>query len=201
MPTRSGPEGPQGLPLWDVLAATDGSILWELAEKHVDYSDNRVARRRRALAKENNRTPGNNAPTGEVAALRLDILGARTECVGYLYLSPIMWHTVRRRIYNLPDLGDFIDVKGRDKDWYDLPIQKDDPDQWAYLLITQVRHPLYRIVSWCWGYEGKQDRFLPGPVPSRPAYFIPQGDKILKPPAELWHIVRSRRTRYNDLVR
>jgi hypothetical protein len=164
-----------------------------LTAQHIEYCD-ALACRRRAAAIARNRPPGNGAPVERLAALQFDILGTRTECVGYLYLKPIKWHTFCDEIHNLPDLDDFIDVKGRSKDWYGLPIQKDDPESWAYLLITAERHPVYQIVGWCWGHEGKQSRFWPGPKLDRPAFFVPQDDLIIKPADELFDIVRRKQT-------
>lgn len=47
-----------------------------------------------------------------------------------------------------------------------------DPDEDRYVLVIG-RRPVLRLVGWCWGWEGKQEKFWR--VDCRvPCYFVPQ---------------------------
>jgi hypothetical protein len=161
---------------------------------HIDYAD-RAANRRQRAAVERERHAKNGAPEDYSAALALHLRGTRTEAAGKLYLNPVTWHAFKDSIHNLPDLEDWIDVKGVPYDRDSLIVQKDDPEHWAYLLVSAQNHPQYKIIGWCWGHEAKQKRFLFDPVGGREAHFVRQRYGILKPPLELFHEVRRRQLR------
>lgn len=69
------------------------------------------------------------------------------------------------------DVGNW-QVRTRSKDWYELIVHPDDPDDRAFVLITG-RNTRYRLVGWIWGHEAKQDEFWKDPAKGRPAYFVP----------------------------
>src|SRR5262245_53580696 len=102
---------------------------------HFEFAD-KVAQRRNDAAKEYGRQPHNNAPTEPQMALRLSVLGARCELMGKLFLNPISWNAYARHLDNLPDLDDWIDVKGRFSSRDDLIIQRKARSDWAYLMIS-----------------------------------------------------------------
>jgi hypothetical protein len=164
-----------------------------LEPKHIDFADNNVARRRQAAAVERNRQAHNGAPIDPAAALGIHILGARCECAGYLWFKlngiSLHWHTFAQEVGGLPDLGDFVDVKGCRKGWHKLIVQQDDPDDWAYLLVLGHDHPRYQMAGWMWGWEAKQERYWSDPAGDRPAFFIKQG--LLRPLAELLVVAGS----------
>ena len=111
-------------------------------------------------------------------------MGACCEAAGKILLNPIRWHALAEKITHLPDLGGFIDVKGRARTHYDLPVQKDDEDEFAFLLITAEKPPDYVVHGWLWGWEAKSPQYWSDPERSgRAAYFVPQ--KFLRPTDEL----------------
>ncbi len=126
----------------------------------------------------------------------MHIAGLPGEVAGKLYLNPVIWNAFRSygSIHNLADLEDWIDVKTRTKSWHDLIVQEDDPPGWAYLLVYSNRHPVYQIVGWCWGWEAQQKKFWDDPAGGRAAYFVKRAETIMKPPEELFAIVRQRQT-------
>lgn len=123
--------------------------------------------------------------------LAIDRMGARCEAAGKLYLNPIRWHACTERFKGAPDLGDFIDVKGRCRDTDDLIIHQDANDGFAYLFISAEHHPDYLIFGWAWGHEAKQERWLRGPKGRNPSYFMPVDD-LPHPPDELLDLVHKR---------
>jgi hypothetical protein len=164
-------------------------MIVRLELSHIDFADN-VAALRRSQAFMRARKAHNRAPTNFDGAFAIDRLGARCEVAGKLFLNPIVWHAYAERISGLPDLGDFIDVKGRSKDWHSLIVQKDDEDRWAFLLVDASGHPDYRMVGWLWGHEAKQQEFWNDPAGGRAAFFVPQTS--LRDSSELFDEVRRR---------
>jgi hypothetical protein len=169
--------------------------LIKLEPIHIERADH-FARRRQAAAIERNRQPHNGAPVEPIAAMSIQVLGVRCEIAGKLYLNPVTWNAFSARIHNLPDLEDWIDVKGRSKRRHDLMVQIGAPPNWAYLLVRAHNHPVYEISNWCWGYEA---RTVPISDPSGesgkrsgPAHFIPANHPVMKPPEELFAEVRRR---------
>lgn len=159
---------------------------------HVDYAD-RLAVRRQRSAEARKRPARNGAPTDRANSLGIHIVGARAEAAAKLYLNPVKWNAFAERgLANLPDLEDFIEVKGRTKAHYGLIVQRGDQEHWAYLLVCTHLHPVYLIVGWAWGHEAKRPEFWKDPHGGRPAFFPP--NSILKPPAELLAEVRRRQT-------
>ena len=155
----------------------------------IEYADN-IAALRQGTAFFKNRVNANGLTGSFDQFLAINRLGARCEAAGKIYLNPIRWHAFAEQIKGLPDLGDFIDVKGRSRASYDLPVQKDDEDDFAFLLITAESHPVYAIHGWAWGREAKDDRFWDDPKGGRPAYFMDQ--ELLRPPEELHALVHKK---------
>lgn len=164
---------------------------FELAEDHLRFSD-RLAARRQQAATTRNRPPHNGAPTDPDRALAYHRLGARTECAGYLYLKPVHWNTYVEHVHGVADLEDWIDVKGCLRSHHSLIVQRDDPEDWAYLLVCASRHPIYEAVGWCWGREAKVEIFRSDPVGGRAAFFVPRDAPIIKPPHLLYDELRRR---------
>ena len=151
-------------------------MIVTLAPLHVDFAD-AVARQRRADAVRKGRPSWNGAPIENAAALALDTLGARCECAAYLALKPCRWnHLAADSLADLADLDDWVDVKGRARAWYDLPVQKEGRADWAYLLVT-ANHPDYRLVGWIMGRDAMRPEHWSDPAGGRPAYFVRQ-DKL-----------------------
>lgn len=111
-------------------------MAWVTLEPlHIEFAD-KIARWRRNAAVDRSRPAHNGAPVKYQAALSIDVLGARAEAAGKLYLNPIRWNAYAESVRDLADLGDWIDVKGRAKSWHDLIVQRDDPAPVAGLRIS-----------------------------------------------------------------
>ena len=173
------------------MTVTESDRRWIRLEKlHIDFADDLAARRRgAALEIERGAREGHEIERPE---FDLEVLGARCEAAGKLFLNPVKWHAFSRTVRDLPDLDDFIDVKGAPQAHHSLLVQEGQPDNFAYLLILGHAHPDYEIVGWAWGWECKKDRELSDPVGGMPAYFVGQDESILKPPDELREILRER---------
>jgi hypothetical protein len=165
-------------------------MIIHLEEVAIKFAD-KVGTLRRMAAIELGRKSTNNCVVDNQRALAMDIMGARAEAAGYLALKPIKWHCyVDKDVRDLPDLGDFIDVKGIEREHHSLVVQSTGKPHWAYLLVDGSRHPDYSMVGWLWGSEVMQDRFWRDPAGDRPAYFVPRAE--LRPFEELHRIVRER---------
>jgi len=115
----------------------------------------------------------------------MNVKGARGECAAYLWFSPIVWHTYRDDgLTDLPDLGDFIDVKTVVHRTPLLIVQPTAPDDWVYLLVNGEKHPHYTLEGWLWGREAKTRKYMWDPLGGRAAFFVPARD--LRPPITLW---------------
>lgn len=157
---------------------------------HIDFAD-KIAVKRRRNASDNNWRGSQGAPEDDAHALPLDILGARAEAAGKLYMNPVTWNAYSLR-HTDADLDDFIDVKGVADSYRRLLISPKKPDHWAYLLVDASAHPEYQIVAWCWGHEGKQQKYWEVKRTDGGGYFIPRNDPIMKPPQELLEELRRR---------
>lgn len=165
------------------------AVTIRLENLHIDFAD-KLAVRRQDAADRRRRPAKNGAPTSRPRALAMHVLGTRTEAAGKLYLNPIAWNAFVEDVRDVPDLGDFIDVKGRSKSWHNLIVQEDDPANWAYLLVDASKHPIYSVIGWCWGHEAKQKKFWNDPAGGRAAYFV-DDRRILRPPTDLFAIVHA----------
>jgi hypothetical protein len=132
-----------------------------------------------------------NGPIGGFdLVLEKDRLGARCELAGKVYFNPITWHWQTYR-YGEPDLGDFIDIKGRAESWHDMPVQADGKPNFAYCLVYPDPHPEYVIHGWAWGHECMiPDYFEDKARSGRPCFYVPQ--EVLHDPETLLAEVRRR---------
>ena len=159
-----------------------------LKAEHIEFAD-KIAARRRERGLLRGARNGHNIERPEFS---FEVLGSRCEAAGKLFLNPVKWHAYSETVGGLPDLDDFIDVKGAPKSHHRMPVQQGQPDNWAYLLILGHNHPVYELVGWAWGFECKAGRELQDPVGGMPAYWIDQSDPIMKPPQELFDELRRR---------
>jgi len=84
-----------------------------------------------------------------------EVLGARCERAACVFFPGEEWHKFTTgSVSKLPDLGEFIDVKGVPFDRYELlvPCPKLNPD-FAYVFISAEYHPYYWLAGWEWGSE------------------------------------------------
>src|SRR5271156_1824872 len=114
-----------------------------------------------------------NLDVGRTATLEQQladhILGARCERAGKHYYDPTKWNLgLSGAFIHLPDLGDFIEIKGVTEDRRGLCVpQKKIVAGWAFVLISAEQHPDYWIVGWMWGRDLAKE---PLKFPQRPAY-------------------------------
>jgi hypothetical protein len=164
-----------------------------LQEKHIKYSD-WIARERRKLAIEMNRKPGTNCTTENNQALAYDILGMRCECAGYLFFQPVKWHwQIVKDVKNLPDLDNFIDVKGIAQARHRMIVPLNGREDWAYVLVSGHNHPEYEVFGWLWGKEAKKDIYLDNPAGRGESYYIER--KFLNSPDTLMEVLRQQQIR------
>ena len=181
------------------MTVRESDWVWiTLAPEQIEFSDKWAhARQNNAVAAD--LAPHNNAPVEPDAATALHVLGLRGECAGYIYLKPVKWHLFKpgrlAMEEQLPDLEDWIDMKARTKSWHSLIVQRDDPPDWAYVLVCAHEHPRYCLIGWCYGHEAQQQQHWDDPAGGRPAYFIKQDNPILRPVADLLREVRKRQAR------
>jgi hypothetical protein len=71
-----------------------------------------------------------------------------------------------------------IQVRTRSKDYYDLIVRKDDPDEDIYVLVTG-RYGKYIIRGWIEGSKAKNPQWIQPYGDRERAYFVPQ--KLLNP--------------------
>jgi len=161
-----------------------------LSPKDIAVADE-VGTRRRQAAIIRNRTQKNNRTDDAKTLLQTDIEGARCEKAGQLCFAPVEWHSqLVDDPRGLPDLDDFIDVKGTSYPAGRLIVQRDNNKDWAYLLVRSHKHPVYEIVGWMWGHQAQLEEHIMELEPGRPAHCI--GGKILNPLSELYEELRIR---------
>ena len=155
-----------------------------------------LALRRHESGIRNNRPPKNGAPTDPRFMLQMHRDSVPCEYAGWLYLRPCKWHQYAEEIHGMADYEDWIDCKGIKKRHHKLIVQRDDPDDWAYLLVYSGDHPWYEMVGWCWGYEAKtvpitDPRGERGGLPG-PAHFVSPDAPFFKSPVSLYDELRRR---------
>ena len=155
-----------------------------------------LAMRRPMPAERNNRKPKNNAPIDSPWAFAICRHGVFCECAGWLYLRPCEWFQYAEEVAGLADYEGWIDAKGIRQRHHHLLVQRDDPDDWAYLLIYSGDHPWYEIMGWCWGREAKtapvRDPIGQQGGDPRPCHFVPQDAPFMKSPVLLYDELRQR---------
>lgn len=136
-----------------------------------------IGQKRREFALRTDRTPRNGAPVETIAAMSIDIGGARCERAGRAYLDPGVWWNdyTEGPTKGVPDLeinGIKIDIKGMPLDKYRLVVQHESPEEWAYVAISWEHHPVYWLKGWAWGYEVKLPQYWSDPAKNGcPAFF------------------------------
>lgn len=79
------------------------------------------------------------------------------------------------------DVGS-LQVRTRSRHNYDLLLHRTDADESAWVLVTGAA-PRFSLRGWCFGREGKDEKFWKDPAGGRPAFFVPQS--VLRPMSEL----------------
>lgn len=153
-----------------------------------------LARMRQNSAVSNRRRTGNGATSEPTQALNMHIMGARAEMAARIYLGPVEWNAYTDgSVHGLPDFQDWIDVRGRAKDYYELIVKPADRPDLAYVLISTEKHPTYWLRGWVWGSEAKNPRFWKDPGTGRPAFFVPAQE--LRPMHEMYDMVWEKERR------
>jgi len=70
-----------------------------------------------------------------------------------------------------PDVGD-VDVRTRSRDFYELILHPNDPDDRVFWLLCGV-NGRYTVKGWIRGRDGKKQEFWKDPAKGRPAFFVP----------------------------
>ena len=111
-------------------------------------------------------------------ALEIHLLGAAGEMAvaSYLGMKSFLYQATEaeRGSCDLPG----IDVKTRSKANYDLIVQKNEPAEKKYVLVT-IQDKTTLIHGWIHGGEAMQEKFWADPAGGRPAYFV--GKEHLRP--------------------
>lgn len=64
-------------------------------------------------------------------------------------------------------------VRTRTQHWYELMLHKTDNDR-PFVLVTAERPPVFRLVGWIFGRDGKLEKYWGAHgAPGRPAFFVP----------------------------
>ena len=106
-------------------------------------------------------------------ALDIHLLGAAGEMAvaSHLGMKQFVYKEVeaKRGSCDLPG----IDIKTRSKHQYDLIVQKNEPPEKKYVLVT-IENKTTLIHGWIYGGEAMQEKFWADPARGRPAYFVPK---------------------------
>ena len=119
------------------------------------------------------------APAGGVERddWHADVVGAWGEFV-VAKTTGTYWADVGGPDRHAPDVGRYH-VRTTQRADDRLILRAADPDDEPYVLVVPVRLPRFRIVGWCYGYEGKLDEYLEAPCGRPSAWFVPQ--HVLRP--------------------
>lgn len=71
-----------------------------------------------------------------------------------------------------PDVGHSIEVRRNTRTSGRLVIRPNDPEDRIYVLV-RGEYPLFDVVGWIRGADGKREEWLDNPYNNWPAYFIP----------------------------
>ena len=106
-------------------------------------------------------------------ALEIHLLGAAGEMAvaSHLKMKSFLYQATEaeRGSCDLPG----IDVKTRSKHQYDLIVQKNEPAEKKYVLVT-IQNKTTLVHGWIHGGEAMQEKFWADPAKGRPAYFVPK---------------------------
>lgn len=92
-------------------------------------------------------------------------------------------------LYGSVDVGGEkgVEVRTRRKNWHELILHPADKDDHPHVLVTAEDAPLFHLVGWIYGRDGKQQQFWKDPAGGRAAFFVPQEE--LRPLHELKEII------------
>jgi hypothetical protein len=111
-------------------------------------------------------------------ALEIHLLGAAGELAvaSHLGMKDLVYKETeaKRGSCDLPG----IDVKTRSRHQYDLIVQKNEPPEKKYVLVT-IQDKTTLLHGWIHGGEAMQEKFWADPAGGRPAYFV--GKEHLRP--------------------
>lgn len=156
------------LPLWEGLGANTRVLL---TPYQIDFAI-RVGNKRQDTAEALRLQNNNYLPIDRERDRLMHIVGALCEMAAVVYFGPIHWNWRIFGITDKPDLSDWIEIKGRERDrqdgwlivppkkgldWRLPPRERAPPSHWAYVLVEGCRHPFYEIVGWRWGHEFLDD--------------------------------------------
>lgn len=152
-----------------------------------------VGRRRRQAAIDGKRVNKAVRASSPEELLWLDIWSARAECAVWRAFYPCHWYMLAEDLNNLPDIDDFIDVKGvlKPTDRLIIPDYRKDKPEWAYLLVDCSAHPDYELVGWMWGDHAMIDEFRDKALPKE-GWAIRRDHKAMSKPEELLTELRIR---------
>ena len=106
-------------------------------------------------------------------ALEIHLLGAAGEMAvaSHLGMKSFLYQATEaeRGSCDLPG----IDVKTRSKHQYDLIVQKNEPAEKKYVLVT-IQDKTTLVHGWIYGGEAMQEKFWADPARGRPAFFVPK---------------------------
>ena len=106
-------------------------------------------------------------------ALEIHLLGAAGEMAvaSHLGMKSFLYQATEaeRGSCDLPG----IDIKTRSKHQYDLIVQKNEPPEKKYVLVT-IENKTTLIHGWIYGGEAMQEKFWADPARGRPAFFVPK---------------------------
>jgi len=149
---------------------------WEMLTAYHVASQRRIMNMQKKLA-------GRYGAPEREGSEELDIIAARGEMAVAKGLNLFWSGTVGN--YGAVDVGGLVEVRTRSKDWHALILHPDDKDDTPYVLVDASKPPVFRLVGWMFGKEGKDKRFWSDPSKqNRPAFFINQKD--LRPMGEIF---------------
>ncbi len=94
-------------------------------------------------------------------------------CLGELVIAKWLGaHWSGKGTLRAPDVGR-VDVRTRSKQWHDLILHPEDPDDRAFWLVCGGNGK-YSIKGWILARDGKKALYWKDPAGDRPAYFVPQ---------------------------
>lgn len=142
---------------------------------------------RHCNARRRGRVRASGFPDTVIGGEFVDVLGAQCEAAAHEYLKPIYWNWhVVERFAGLPDLDNWIDVKGVGERHHKLLVPLDPTPMvgFAYLLVDRLSDTRYEIIGWL---TGREVSLYPVTTPHRtkdfPCYTVPRD--ALHDPEEL----------------
>lgn len=171
-------------------------LYWMSPDEEIEAIKYGQMREDLAIRRGQQPTYGLKVQFGTTESLDMHIHGCLTESACRGWLSPevgVKWHAYTEEgRKGLPDLDDFIDVKGARKDHHGLLIEGEPLiADWAYVLVSSEHRPRFRVMGWVWGHEVLE---LSEPIPgSKRPHVRVRPWHLPHHPRELVHVIRSRR--------